>query len=122
MVSASGDMAWDYGTATVTTPDGVTTPMQYLVVWVDDRKSATPSFDIYGQRVSASGSRLGPDFRVSGRNATSDERDPAVAYNPDAGEYLVVWGDGRNGTQDIYFNYSMDLGNGSPYGQGEVCE
>ena len=33
-VSASGDMAWDYGTASLTTPDGVTAPMKYMVVWV----------------------------------------------------------------------------------------
>ena len=32
-VSASGDMAWDYGKASMTSPDGKTTPMKYLVVW-----------------------------------------------------------------------------------------
>ena len=31
-VSTSGDMAYDYGTATMTTPDG-SAPMKYLVVW-----------------------------------------------------------------------------------------
>ena len=31
-VAPSGDMAWDYGTATMTTPDG-SVPMKYLVVW-----------------------------------------------------------------------------------------
>jgi ketosteroid isomerase-like protein len=33
-VAPSGDMAYDYGTATMTTPDGVAHPMKYLVVWV----------------------------------------------------------------------------------------
>ncbi len=33
-VAPSGDMAYDYGTATLTTPDGVAHPMKYLVVWV----------------------------------------------------------------------------------------
>lgn len=33
-VAPSGDMAYDYGMATLTTPDGVTHPMKYLVVWV----------------------------------------------------------------------------------------
>ena len=33
-VSSSGDMAYDFGTATLTTPDGEAHPMKYLVVWV----------------------------------------------------------------------------------------
>ncbi|NNG15680.1 MAG: DUF4440 domain-containing protein, partial [Gemmatimonadales bacterium] len=33
-VSSSGDMAYDFGTATLTTPDGNTRAMKYLVVWV----------------------------------------------------------------------------------------
>jgi ketosteroid isomerase-like protein len=33
-VSSSGDMAYDFGTATLTTPDGNVQAMKYLVVWV----------------------------------------------------------------------------------------
>lgn len=33
-VSASGDMAYDLGSATVTTPDGQSVPSKYLVVWM----------------------------------------------------------------------------------------
>ncbi len=33
-VSHSGDMAYDYGTAMLTTPDGKSQAMKYLVVWV----------------------------------------------------------------------------------------
>jgi ketosteroid isomerase-like protein len=33
-VSASGDMAYDFGTAMITTPDGQTQAAKYLVVWV----------------------------------------------------------------------------------------
>jgi uncharacterized protein (TIGR02246 family) len=33
-VSASGDMAYDFGTGTITSPDGKTQAAKYLVVWV----------------------------------------------------------------------------------------
>ena len=36
---------------------------------------------------------LGPDFRISGPNATSYEDSPVVAWNQTADEYLVVWTD-----------------------------
>ena len=32
-VSKSGDMAWDYGTAKLTSPDGDTQHLKYVVVW-----------------------------------------------------------------------------------------
>lgn len=32
-VSASGEMAYDYGTATIKTPDGLVQPAKYVVVW-----------------------------------------------------------------------------------------
>jgi len=32
-ISESGDMAWDYGTAKQTTPDGVMSEMKYVVIW-----------------------------------------------------------------------------------------
>ena len=47
-VSASGDMAWDYGKASLTSPDGKTTPMKYLVVWTrvgDEWKVAADMFN-----------------------------------------------------------------------------
>jgi uncharacterized protein (TIGR02246 family) len=33
-VAASGDMAYDFGAGTITTPDGRIQPAKYLVVWV----------------------------------------------------------------------------------------
>ena len=51
VVSASGDMAWDYGTATVTTPDGVTTPMKYLVVWVREDGEWKVAADMFSANV-----------------------------------------------------------------------
>jgi hypothetical protein len=68
----------------------------YLVVWEDRRNGASRGSDVFGRRVSAVGSVVGTDFRISGARATSDERHPAVVWNPGEGEYLVVWSDRRN--------------------------
>jgi hypothetical protein len=69
---------------------------EYLVVWQDARNSATRGWDIYGQRVSASGASLGGNFRISALGATFDDTTPAVAWNGTADEYLVVWEDYRS--------------------------
>ncbi|MEO0102820.1 MAG: T9SS type A sorting domain-containing protein, partial [candidate division WOR-3 bacterium] len=63
----------------------------YLVVWQDQRNSYSP--DIYGARVSQSGSVLDPDgipVAVANRN----QRSPTLTF---AGtNYLVVWYDNRD--------------------------
>jgi hypothetical protein len=61
---------------------------EHLVVWEDRRNQHTSGIDIYGQRLSAAGERLGDDFRISGALATSNERDAAVVWNSQANEYL----------------------------------
>jgi hypothetical protein len=78
---------------------------EFLVVWYDSRSDSTRGVDIYGRRVSGDGLRIGRDFRISGAAATSSEYNPAVAYNPSADQYLVVWQDGRHESTrgwDIY--------------------
>ncbi len=67
---------------------------EYLVVWEEYGEAADRSYDIYGQRVSAGGASIGSDFRISNAADVAASReafDPAVAYDPTAGEYLVVW-------------------------------
>jgi ketosteroid isomerase-like protein len=47
-VSASGDMAYDFGTGKITTPDGRVQAAKYVVVWVrqnGDRKVAVDMFN-----------------------------------------------------------------------------
>jgi len=71
---------------------------QYLVAWEGDDNVATvdEEFEIFGQRLSASGSATGPnDFRISdmgpdGDTAYSGAR-PALAHHPRSGGYLVAW-------------------------------
>ncbi|MCB0153511.1 MAG: hypothetical protein KDF65_01850, partial [Anaerolineae bacterium] len=79
---------------------------EYLVVWAGDDDTAPlvdNELEIFGQRVSATGSQIGLDFRLSdmGPNGNSSygAADPAVAFNSTANEYLVVWmGDDNSGS------------------------
>lgn len=73
---------------------------EYLVVWSGDDLGnglVDGEFEILGQRVdAATGAELGvDDFRIShmGPDGDSlyDALVPAVAYNPNANEYLIVW-------------------------------
>ena len=76
---------------------------QYLAVWGDGRRGSG-RFNVYGQRVTATGKRAGSDFQISGPGSTGNIYWPAVAHNSANNQYLVVWGDGRNLNRgyDIY--------------------
>jgi len=76
----------------------------YLVVWMDSRNG---DYDIYGQRVSPSGNLIGDNFSIS--TATDVQVFPAIAW--DGANYLVVWQDRRNGTEDIYGQRVSPSGN-----------
>jgi hypothetical protein len=74
---------------------------EFLVVWQADEISGAMldgEFEVYGQRLTGpSGAQVGGnDFRISDMGidggANLDGTDPAVAYNSDSEEYLVVWG------------------------------
>ena len=93
------------------------TANQYLVVWRDTRNAVTRGHDIYGLRVGTDGKRIGKDFRISGVNATAYENDPAVAFNPTVGQFLVVWQDGRNEATRGADTYGRRIGaDGKPIG------
>ena len=70
---------------------------EYLVVWQDRRAG---NWDIYGQRVDLDGTLLGYTLAIC--TDTSAQLNPAVAYNPDTNQYLVVWDDRRNAEADLY--------------------
>jgi len=64
---------------------------RFLVVWVDNRRYSPSSYDtdIYAQLMTADGTRIGSNFRLN--VSTAETRDPAVAWNPVSGQWLVVW-------------------------------
>jgi hypothetical protein len=78
------------------------TDNQYLVVWFGD-DNINEEFEIYGQQLSATGGGLGTnDFRISDMgpdgNTAYGAFEPAVAYNSQDNQYLVVWyGDDNTG-------------------------
>ena len=69
---------------------------EYLAVWQDERAG---NWDIYGQRLDLDGALLGDTFAITSH--TGAQIRPAVAYNPAANQYLVVWEDRRTDA-DIY--------------------
>ena len=74
---------------------------QYLVVWKDSRNTATGA-EVYGRRVAADGKRVGFDFRINRRKGVYYDHSLAVAHNPAANQFLVVWEDWRNqATRDL---------------------
>ena len=71
----------------------------FLVVWQDQAESLHPWFQICGARVSPSGVPL--DARdIAIASAERDQCGPRAAF--DGSEFLVVWGDLRNGNWDVY--------------------
>lgn len=79
---------------------------EYLVIWRGVR-AATP-FEIFGQRLSSTGSDIETDFQVSNIATVGKDRRAnvaAVAYNSTNGEYLAVWqGDGLPGAANKAVN------------------
>ncbi|WP_236605710.1 hypothetical protein [Sandaracinus amylolyticus] len=87
--TAAGHQLW---------PSVASTGTDYLVAWQDSRSGSHS--DIYGTRVSASGTVLDISGLVVS-TAANDQQSPSVASN--GTEYLVVWRDSRSGSSsDIY--------------------
>jgi hypothetical protein len=71
----------------------------YLVVWTSYRTPNTYS-DIYGLRVQENGTLW--DRPISVSVTSGFQYGPDLAYDPDSGDFLVVWYDYRSGLPDIY--------------------
>jgi hypothetical protein len=72
---------------------------EYLVVWTYD--SAVTASDIYGRRVNWDGSWMSSEFGLGRPDTSGKQHNPAVTYNPNADEYLVVWQNSWDGSHDI---------------------
>jgi hypothetical protein len=75
---------------------------EFLVTWWDFRENLG---DIFGQRLAEDGSLIGDDFLIV-QASNFENWPPAVAYNPNSDEYLVVW-----------YEIRGELGESSIYGQ-----
>jgi hypothetical protein len=101
---------------------------EYLVVWSGDDSVGglvDNEMEIFGQRLTASGAEIGADdFRISAMGGTGDPAFdatvPAVAFNPVAEQYLVVWSGDHDagglvdGEQEIFGR--LLVANGVPVG------
>ena len=72
---------------------------EYLVAWRGEI-GTSDEFEIWTQRLSAAGAEVGAnDLQISDMGPSSqsyDARNPRVAANPTANEYLVVWSGDNN--------------------------
>ena len=78
----------------------------YLVTWNGDGLATDDEFEVFGQDVSAAGTEVGTDFRISTTGTDGDAargvNHPALAYNATANEYLVTWPGDDLATNDEY--------------------
>jgi hypothetical protein len=74
----------------------------FLIVWEDHHWAFGADADIYGQRVASNGTLLGGNFGIAW-DGSQRRLSPAVAYQPQANEYLVAWASEYGPTDhDIY--------------------
>lgn len=64
---------------------------EYLVVWETIRDRSNRGFDIYAQRLSATGVLQGGATLISSTSGDHQEGYPRVAFNETTGEYAVAW-------------------------------
>jgi hypothetical protein len=105
-VNASGAVLWTtngVGLATATGEQGAPTIISdgaggAIVAWTDQR---TGTYDIYAQRVNASGAVQWTTGGVAICAATGNQESPMIVSDG-AGGAIVTWYDGRSGNYDIY--------------------
>ncbi len=92
---------------------------EYLVVWQDDRATSgnTIRVDVYGQRISHTGTLKGSASAISPTFGQDWEQLPDAVHSRANNEYLVVWMDDRHYPEvDIYAQLVTNTG--SPKGSG----
>lgn len=82
---------------------------EYLVVWQGHRRDFVKlgdscegifqkeGYDIFGQRFTSGGVRIGPQIKISNTGVTNDDQQwhPSVSFSTRDNVYLVAWHDGR---------------------------
>jgi hypothetical protein len=86
--------AWQWGNPSVAI-DG---SGNFVITWEDNRSG---NWDIYAQRYDSSEAALGANFKLNDDTTASDQKVPVVA-TCNAGDFIIVWEDGRDGNPDVY--------------------
>jgi hypothetical protein len=84
-------------------PDG-----GYLIAWVDARNG---DYDIYCQRISRDGTKIGTNFRVNDDFASAHQRISSIGMERRTASFMIAWEDERNGNCDIYAGIFDNQGN-----------
>ncbi|RMG43412.1 MAG: DUF11 domain-containing protein, partial [Acidobacteria bacterium] len=79
---------------------------EYGIVWEDDRDGTQ---EIYFARADASGTRVGPEVRLTASSGTS--RAPRIVWNSTNQEWAIVFADDRLGDSDVYLDRLDASGN-----------
>ncbi len=82
----------------------------FMIAWVDIRNG---NRDIFAQRFNNKGIPLGNNFKVNDDPGNNDQFHPSIAIDK-LGTVILVWGDLRNGDEDIYAQFYQ--WNGTPLG------
>jgi Ca2+-binding RTX toxin-like protein len=114
LIGSSGDEAFSPELAYNSTNN------EYLVVWEGDGGDGTAGtanvFEVWGQRLNASGAEIGGDFEISDAgpagNGSFVAQTPAAAYVEGLNQYLVVWksDDTAAGDFEVYFSRLSNTG------------
>ncbi len=78
---------------------GVAPAGRFLVCWEDQRTGE--QLDVYARFYETDGQPLGDAFRANDDPGSSNQAGPDAAANR-FGEFLLAWGDRRNGNEDVY--------------------
>ena len=70
----------------------------FVIVWEDKRNG---NIDIYLQRFTANGERLGSNLKINDDEGRAKQTEPKISMDGD-GKFVVTWEDLRNGYSDIY--------------------
>jgi len=105
-VNASGAVQWTANGVVLCTAAGIQEYPQIIfdgaggaiVTWMDQRSGA---YDIYAQKVNASGAAQWTTDGVALCTATGDQESPQIVSDG-AGGAIVTWWDSRSGNWDIY--------------------
>ena len=78
----------------------------FVAVWEDNRNGES---DIYGQIIDPSGNRFGNNFLINDEGTGYADERPDVAMD-NAGNFVVVWQDNRDGYEHIYAQLYNSIG------------
>ncbi|MBI9038752.1 MAG: T9SS type A sorting domain-containing protein [Bacteroidales bacterium] len=106
--------------------------LNFVIAWLD--KKNPWEWNVYAQRFSNDGTKLGSNFIVNNDTTEADQEHPSISIDS-CGNFVIVWTDKRSGDWDIYaqrylsdgstigdnFKINDDVGNSTQYWPTSSC-